>query len=198
MNELTLEKVAKMDLAAAQTALHNRIIALTSRFLTLLESAGKIGHGTDVTNVCNGLGVHAANELRSLWLNAEEVATQPAIALRVLDEEEVERLMAQLRAPKNESLNHDYDQIVKKRYLTPDQWIIEVRKLVTTANPAITVADVFKIFEAGSDKLAMLHAAFNDGKTPQQAYDLMVTKTKEEELRREIVEVPDDWNGSGN
>jgi hypothetical protein len=60
--------------------------------------------------------------------------------------------------------------------MTGEEWIIEVRKLVTGANPEITVLEIYQMFDAGSETMDVLHSAYHHGKTPQEAYDLMVEK----------------------
>lgn len=70
-----------------------------------------------------------------------------------------------------------YDRMVNelpKRFMTGEEWIIEVRKVVTTANPHITVGELYLMFDCGAETMDVLHSAYHHGKTPQEAYDLMV------------------------
>lgn len=53
---------------------------------------------------------------------------------------------------------------------TQEEWIIEVRKLITTEFPKITVGDIVAIFKVDSNQLETLHFAYLQGKTPTQAY----------------------------
>lgn len=51
-----------------------------------------------------------------------------------------------------------------------DQWILDVRKLITDARPNITVGRIMSCFNASSPEMDLLSAAYADGKTPEQAY----------------------------
>lgn len=57
-----------------------------------------------------------------------------------------------------------------------EEWIQQVRVVITTLNPLITTPAIFDLFRASSDTMDLFHTSWKDGLTPLQTVSLLMRK----------------------